>query len=316
MDIQARVFTSVLVLVGLILLAMGLRRLGLVKEAQGPLFATLVTHVTLPALIFVSLARSILHWEYAVLALVMLGAEVASLALAWLAGRRLALAPPQLGAVMLVAGFGSSSLLGYALITEVYGADSQAIAEAVIISELGVGPALFTLGTMIALYYGSNAKDAGARMVEALKFFRSPIFVAVVLGLFWSVLRLPTNGSYLGPLFQAIGVLGSANTFVVAMTVGLLLHFEGIRSLVGLAALVITIKLILKPFIVWLPAVGLSMSDTQIQILVLEAAMPSALLTVVLASSYGCDAKLASKLVFATSLASSVTLMAMFSLLG
>jgi len=111
-------------------------------------------------------------------------------------------------------------------------------------------------------------------------------------------------------------VLGSANTFVVAMTVGLLLHFEGIRSLVGLAALVITIKLILKPFIVWLPAVGLSMSDTQIQILVLEAAMPSALLTVVLASSYGCDAKLASKLVFATSLASSVTLMAMFSLLG
>jgi len=182
MHIQTRVFTSVLVLVGLIVLAMGLRRLGLVKEAHGPLFATLVTHVTLPALIFVSLARSILHWEYAVLALVMLAAEVASLALAWLAGRRLALAPPQLGAVMLVAGFGSSSLLGYALITEVYGADSQAIAEAVIISELGVGPALFTLGTMIALYYGSNARDADARMVEALKFFRSPIFVAVVLG--------------------------------------------------------------------------------------------------------------------------------------
>jgi len=35
---------------------------------------------------------------------------------------------------------------------------------------------------------------------------------------FWSVLRLPTNGSYLGPLFQAIGLLGSANTFVVAMS--------------------------------------------------------------------------------------------------
>jgi predicted permease len=57
------------------------------------------------------------------------------------------------------------------------------------------------------------------------------------------------------------------------------------------------------------------MTATQTQILVLEAAMPSALLTVVLASSYGCDAKLASKLVFATSLASAVTVVSMFRVL-
>lgn len=103
---------------------------------------------------------------------------------------------------------------------------------------------------------------------------------------------------------------------MVALTVGVLLHFQGIRSLIGVVLLVVTIKLILKPVMVWLPAVGLGMGETQIQILVLEAAMPSALLTVVLASSYGCDAKLASKLVFATSLVSCVTVVTMFRLLG
>ncbi len=315
MDIQTRVITSIVVLVGLICLAMVLRHIGLVKEQQGPLFSKLVTHVTLPALIFVSLAKSVLHWEYALLALVMLVAEIVCLVLAWLAGRRMGLASPQLGAVVLTAGFGSSSLLGYALISQVYGGDMQAIAEAVVISELGVGPALFILGTMIALYFGSGHEQAGGRLTEALKFFRSPIFLSVVSGLIWSILKLPTAGPYIDVPFQALGLLGSANTFLVALTVGVLLHFQGVKSLLGLVALVCTIKLILKPVMVWLPSLALEMSAVQVEVLVLEAAMPSALLTVVLASSYGCDARLASKLVFATSLASAVTVVSMFRLL-
>ncbi len=316
MDIQTRVVSSILILVGLIWLAMLLRRMGMVKEEQGPLFSTLVTHVTLPTLIFVSLARSVLHWEFAVLALLMLAAEIASLCLAWLGGRALRLAAPQLGSVILVAGFGSSSLLGYALISQVYGTNNQAIAEAVIISELGVGPALFTLGTMIALYFGSAATDSGGRLREALKFFRSPIFLSVVAGLLWSTLQLPTDTGLVKPLFQGLAVVGSANTLLVVLTVGVLLHFQGLRSLLGVALLVVAVKLLLKPIMVWLPATAMGIGDTQVQILVLEAAMPSALLTVVLAGSYGCDARLASKLVFATSLVSCVSVAAMFRLLG
>ncbi len=315
-DIQGRVVASITILVILICLVMVLRRIGLVKEEQGPLFSRLVTHVTLPSLIFVSLAKSILHWEYALLALVMLAAEISCLTLAWLVGRRMRLGPAQLGTVILVAGFGSSSLLGYALISQVYGADVQAIAEAVIISELGVGPALFTLGTMIAIYFGSGRKNVSGRLAEALGFFYSPIFLSVLAGLIWSILKIPTDSFLIAVLFQVLGLLGSANTFLVAMAVGVLLRFEGLRSLLPLATVVCVIKLILKPVIVWLPSLGLDLSVTQTQILVLEAAMPSALLTVVLAATYGCDAKLASKLVFATSVAAAVTVVTMFQLLG
>ncbi|MGD2021518.1 MAG: hypothetical protein PVJ47_10710 [Thiohalocapsa sp.] len=55
MDIQTRVLTSILVLLALILLVVGLRRIGLIKEAHGPVFATLVTRVTLPALTVVTM---------------------------------------------------------------------------------------------------------------------------------------------------------------------------------------------------------------------------------------------------------------------
>jgi predicted permease len=44
--------------------------------------------------------------------------------------------------------------------------------------------------------------------------------------------------------------------------------------------------------------------------------MPSALLSVVLAGRYGCDAQLASKLVFATTVASLTTVLIMTQLLG
>ncbi len=230
MDIQLRVVSSILVLVGLITLVMVLRRFGVVNEEQGHLFSTPVTRVTLPAWIFVSLARSVLHWEYAILALVMLLAELASLVLAWLAGRQLRLAAPQQGALLLTAGFGSSALLGYALISQVYADNVHAIAEAVVISELGVGPALFTLGTMIALYYGSEDHAIQGRMVEALRFFRSLIFLSVVAGLLWSTLGLPTDVAYVRILFQALDVPGSANTFLVALTVGVLLHFQGLKA--------------------------------------------------------------------------------------
>ncbi|KAA6183854.1 hypothetical protein F2Q65_14455 [Thiohalocapsa marina] len=322
---QTQVVSSIVLLVALILLVTGLRRIGLIEVRHGQLFGALVTRVTLPALIFGSLAKSAPCWGFELLALVILLAELVCLAVAWLGGRLLRLSAPALGAVLLAAAFGSSSMLGYALIGAVYGNNREAIAEAVVISELGVGPALFTLGTMIALYHGRAEGSVHSRLLEALKFFRSPIFVAVVLGLSWSLLRLPTSGPLMGLLFQGVGVLGSANTFLVTLTVGALLHFEGIRSVFGLTVLVATIKLLLQPGVAWLAAIGLGatgigaielgLADAQAQILILEAAMPSALLAVVLANTYGCDGHLASKLVLATTVASIVTLPLMVQLL-
>ena len=315
MDIHTRVLASISVLVGIICLAMFLRHRGLFKEEHGPIFARLVMQVTLPALIFSSLARTTLNWDLAFLALVMFAAETTCIVLAWFGARALRLAPAQQGVVMLVAGFGSSSLLGYAVITQIFPHRIQALTEAVVISELGVGPALFTIGVMLAIYYGSAEVDLRGRLKAASKFFISPIFFSVVAGLIWSTLRIPTDSLVIRTILDGFQVVGSANTFMVALTVGVLLHFVGLRAVASMVAVVGLIKLILKPIMVWLPTLGMSIPAWQAQVLILEGAMPSAMLTVVLAQTYGCDAKLASKLVFATTVASSVTMLIMFRLL-
>ena len=310
-----QVIISIVILVGLICFAVLLRRLGILKEDQGPFFGNLVTKVTLPALIFVTLVKTHVLFSEVVLAVIMIGAELISLALAWLAARSLRLDKPQTGAVLLTAGFGSSSLLGYPLISHLYPGNPGAVTEAVVISELGVGPLLFTLGAFIAIYYGSAHVSARDRLRSAMRFFYSPIFISVVLGVAASCLDIPWRNPDIKPFIDALDYLAHANTFMVVLTVGLLLHFGGLTKIASLVVLVGGLKLIIKPVLVWLPVLGMDLALWQTQVLILEAAMPSAMLSVALSASYGCDAKLASKLVFATSAACSLTLMIMFSML-
>lgn len=316
MDIHLRVLASIAVLLGLICLVVLLRRLGVVKAEQGKLFANLVMDVTLPALIFTSLARQPLEWREGLLALVMFGAEMLCLALAWLLGRILRLSHPQMGAFMLTAGFGSSALLGFALISQVFPGDAAALGEAVVISEVGVGPAMFTIGVMVAIYFGSAQVSAQERLRTALRYFYSPIFFAIVAGLVCANLSLPWQRPLLAELMRGLDILAQANTFMVALTVGAALEFQGFRSALTLATIVCAIKLLLKPVLVWLPTLAMTLPAWQTQVLVLEGAMPSALLTVALSARYGCDATLASRLVFATSAVGAGTILVMFGLLG
>jgi len=292
--------TSILILGMIILLVVGLRKRGLLKEENGVLFSKLVTQVTLPALIFDALARSSFEWQYLLLFLSMFIAELCLLALAWIVGKSMKLSAEKMGSFLLVSAFGSSALLGYALIIELFPHNVAALAEGAFVSELGVGLPLFTIGVMIMMYYGQKGQRSTLSYHEALLFFRSPIFIAIVLGLLWSFSPLGAKGVLITPFFEATHLIAKANTFLVALTVGVLLHFTTLRRIIGIALAAIVIKLLLSPLLIYLPASMLPLETWQMQVLLLEASMPSAMLSVVLAKQYGCDAELAAQLVFIT----------------
>ncbi len=315
MHIITRLITSVIVLLALICFAAFLRHKGFLKDEHGGVFAKLVTHCTLPALIFISLAKTTIQWSEAWLALIMLVTEILALTLGWLAAKALKMDRASTGAMVLVSGFGSSSLLGYALISQVFPGNTAAMTEAVMVSEIGVGPALFTLGTMIAIYYGKEEASPEGRVKAALAFFKSPIFISVVAGLGWATFRLPTDGPVMSTLIQTLTVAGAANTLMVTLLVGVMLKFQGIGAIAVAGVAVALNKLILKPVMIWLPTLAMGLPGWETQVLVLEAAMPSALLTVALCRSYGCNAGLASRMVFLTTALSAVTIPIMFSLL-
>jgi len=316
MDIYMHTLTSILVLAAIILMIVILRHRGMLKQEDGLLFSKLVTQITLPAIIFYALAHSVLEWKYLLLFLMMIASAIVVLTLAWFIGKALKLTRPKMGTFLLVSGFGSSSLLGYALVAELFPDNTNALAEAAFISELGVGLPLFTIGVMIAMYYGDQEENNSHLVGSALSFFRSPIFISIVAGTAWSLLKLPLEGVLIGSFFDAVHIIGKANTFMVTLTVGVLLQFSALRSILWIALAAIMLKLILGPLLVYIPASTIHLETWQLQVLILEAAMPSAMLSVVLANKYGCDARLAAQLVFITLIVSIFTAPAMLNQFG
>ena len=307
--------TAVAVLLALFFLALLLKRLGMIEEAHGKVISRLVTHVTLPAIVLVSLSHSHILWNEFDLALIMLGAGLVCLALGWLIALLLRLDRPQTGAVILASGFANASMLGFAVVAQIFPGDSTELAEAVMLSGIGSQPAIFLLGTLIAIHYGVPEISAAGRFRASLRYFHSPIFIAFVTGLALSIFAGSVSNLVYDKLIDALKVVGQANTFLVTLTVGLLLQLRFRGKIVLVAALVVATKLLVMPLLAWLPGRALGPEAWQLEVLVLEAGMPSALLSVALCSSYGCDDGLAATLVLATTAMSVLTLPALFVLL-
>ncbi len=301
--------SSISVLVFLISFIALLRHFDVLKKEDGALFSKIVMNITLPAVVFSVLSHSkALEWEYLLIALYILLSEIVILFIAWFIGKRMNMNNAKLGTLMIVSAFGSSALLGYVLIGQMFPADGRAMSEAVIVSEFGVGVGLFTIGTMVAVYFGAHTSQKQTPIQSLVIFSKSPLFLTIIAGLSYSALHLPLDIPVIKEIFDAIELMGKANTFFVALTVGVLLEFKGIRSILPFVIVVIVLKLLIAPLLVWMPVSLMEMSRVQLEVVILEAAMPSAMLSVVLASKYGCDAQLASKLVFITTIFSIITI--------
>ncbi|MCF8228916.1 MAG: AEC family transporter [Bacteroidales bacterium] len=313
---EQRAITSISILILVIFLGYFLRKFKTLKEDHAKLFANLILKITLPALIFSALSQSNLSSENIMLAVVMIASQGACALIAYGAGSLLKLSGPKKGGLILASTFPSSAFLGYAIVREIYQNNPGAIADAVIISELGVALPLFTFGIFIAMHFGNTNKSGSEIRREILHFLYSPIFISIVLGILFSWVRIPQKNTFISGFYETLHLISSANSFLVAMCIGVMLKFRGITKYALILLIAIVIKLIMQPLFSYGQALLLDFNETWQRISVLEAAMPTAAMTAVFAKKYGDDADLTSVLVFATFLSSCLTMFMMLILLG
>lgn len=308
---------SILVIVCIYALALLLRRKGILAEEHSLALACIVTDLCLPAMIFTSLAKHPIRLNQMDPALVMLGLELLCIALAWLVSVLLKFNKAQQGAMVFCSAFGSSTFLGYSVIMQVFPNTPEALSEAVLISEVGVGYPIFILGPILGAYFGSKEVDAKRQWKASLSFFKSPVFFALLVGLLWGHLQLPGQENvFLAPLFQLCNVLASALTPLAILSVGLMFRLPHLRKIAVSLTVVVLLKLILKPLLAGSLAMLFGFPELWRAVLVLLSAMPPAVLGVVFLRRYGGDASLASTLLLTASLVSSVTLVVVFWMIG
>lgn len=315
MNYDLQVFQTVLAFAAVVLLCVLLKKLAIVKEEHGPLFANLLTEAALPAVIFSQLVTHPLAGSQILLVLAMVGAVIICLALTWAAGTLLKLDRPKIGALMMTAAFGSSTLIGYPLIQFAFPHNPEALTDAILISELGVGLPIFTLCVAVAMHFG-ECHGSGSDCRQAfLHYFRSPIFVAVAAGLLLSPVHLNPNLPFLAPFFEAFRMIGGAITILACLVLAINLNFRALRGLLPLLLLVVVVKMLFQPLLSNWQALFYHLSLEQRQVLVLESAMPSAILASVFATRYRCAAQLTSNLIFLSIIINLLTLPLVFAVL-
>jgi predicted permease len=317
MDAFPHLVKAVTVIVILYVLAIIMRRRGVLIEDHSLVLARIVTDLFLPAIVFVTLAGQSIQLNQLAPAGVMLALELSMIALAWAVSSLLGFGKAQQGAIVFCSAFGSSTFLGYSIIAEMYPNKPQAMTEAVLISEIGVGYTIFILGPILAAHFGTGGSGARSLLSSSLKFFRSPVFFALLLGILWGVLRLPgEENAFLSPIFRVCHVLAAALTPVAILAVGLMFKVPSVRSILVPLVIVVLIKLLLKPLAAGAAASFLGFPELWRDVLVLLAAMPPAVLGPIFLRRYGGDASLASALLLAATLISCLTLLLVFSFFG
>lgn len=321
MDLFIRLAQSVASLVIVYVLALYLKKRGVLRDEHSLTLASIVTDLCLPAVVFVNLASFSLRVDHLAPALCMLTAELCCIALAWGLCAMLRMSRATTGAVVFCSAFGSSTFLGYAIVMELYPNIPSAMTEAVLISEIGVGYPIFILGPLLAAHFGvdsSNTEKGKAGTIkDSLAFFRSPVFFALLIGLVWKPLGLPgENSTYMAPLFQVCHILSQALTPLAILSVGLMFRVPQIRTVLVALGIVVGIKLLLKPVALGYFADFFSFPKLWRDVLVLLGAMPPAVLGAVFLRRYGGDASLASTLLLCGTILSCLSILGVFVLVG
>jgi predicted permease len=286
-----------------------LKRKGVFNNSHQPVFNRLVTELALPVIIFSTLSISSIHASQILSAVIMLVSIIICCFLAYVICRAMRLSYRVTGSMVMLAGFGSTSTLAYPLIKQTFAGNSEAMALGLMIGEFGVCIPFFTIGVIIAAYFGGRADMKKPDIMPVIKdFFSSNIFIACILGIIVS--QIPAASAFMKTQFWTnfFGYFNNALEILVAISIGLMLKPIKVRDILPLLIIIVLLKLFIQPFLVKGGAGAAGLTALPVEILVIEAAMPSGAVAAVIADRYGCDGPLASTIVIATYLVSLLTI--------
>jgi predicted permease len=286
-----------------------LKRRGIFTTNHLPTFGRLITELVLPITIFSTMAVSRIEFPFMYAAGIYLGVSLLVCGVAYLVCRFFHFTKAVTGSLVILSGFGSTSTIAYPLISQTYGATSEAMARALIIGEFGSVIPFFTIGVLIVAYFGQKTEDHRSVLFKNLKsFLKTPIFLSLIAGLAVSFIP-PLSSLMASDFFSAFfAYFNNGFELLVAITIGLMLRPVKINEILLYLAIAVPLALIVMPLSVYGLATLFQVPAMTREILVIEAAVPSGAIAAVMADRYGCDGPLASTIVVVAFLFSLITL--------
>lgn len=288
---------TIIPIILMIILGYALKRIDVLKAEDAMALNKIVINIAMPSLIFLAMYKvdmSILPL-IAPIPLICLSVGAICGLLAYLFSKLKNYPEKTRWSVVSTSALFNSGFLGYPIVLGVFGGDGFVRA---VFYDMGSTILFIMFGVLFSVIFAGRYLEILKRAVSF------PPLWAIILGLLLNFLHV-NIGLISSNTFT---YLGGATIPLIMISLGLSLDFKGIKENINTALSVSAIKLFIAPLIAFIIVTILGIGGLEKQVTVIEAGMPSAMLSLVLAITYDLDIKIAAACIFLSTILSMATL--------
>ncbi|GAQ93850.1 hypothetical protein TAGGR_114 [Thermodesulfovibrio aggregans] len=203
--------------------------------------------------------------------------------------------PEVTGSLIMCSAFGNVLYIGLPLLTKLYG--TEGMSYAFTYDFLASTPLTWTVAVAVCMKYGKaksfKLKDSIVTIIKI------PPIWGLITGI---ILR---ESGFILP-FEIINVLNLVSVYVTSLM--LVIVGVSVKAVtperLSIVMPAIVVKILISPFLAFVFGSLLGLSGIPLNVCIIEAAMPSMLLSMIFASAFGVDMRTAIEMIFLTTLAS------------
>ena len=288
---------TILSIVLMIGLGYFLKRIDFLSSKDIDPFNKIVMYILLPCMIFHALYNADLAMilKLGILPFVILFSSLITGIVSYLILKQFKLDDKKLWSVLVTVMIANTAFMCYTVTLGIYGQDGFLRA---IFCDIATLITFLALSFVLTLKFGGTAKKS----VKKIALF--PPLWAVILGILLNILNIPIGSV----LENTINYLGQGAIPLIMIALGLSIDLGAISRSKSMIAFTSVMKLAFFPLVAFIFASQIGLINLEHTISVVEAAMPSGMMSLLLAISYKLDYELTSDCILINTVISLITL--------
>jgi len=285
---------SIILMIGI---GYALKRIDFLSEKDINPLNKIVMNILLPCMIFSALYSSDLSLipKLGILPFVILISSFVTGLVSFLILKKLGYDDKKLWSVLVTVMIANTAFMGYPVNLGIFGHEGFLRA---IFCDIATMCIFLILSFVLVIKFGGTVKKA----VRKIALF--PPLWAIVFGLGLNILNVP-----IGPVLNnTVNYLGNGAIPLIMISLGLSIDLTGLSRSKSMVAFTSIMKLLFFLAIAFIVVLFLGLSDLQYTVAIVEAAMPSGMLSLVLAITYNLDYQLTSDCILINTVISLITL--------
>ena len=288
---------TILSIILMIALGYFLKRIDFLSVNDVSTLNNIVIYILLPCMIFSALYSADLSLisKLGILPFVILASSFITGFVSYFILKRFNLSDKQFWSVLVTVMIANTAFMGYPVNLGIYGQEGFLRA---IFCDIATMFIFLFLSFTLVLKFGGSVKSA----VKKIALF--PNLWAIIFGFFLNLVNVP-----IGPVLDnTINYLGNGAIPLIMLSLGISIDLAGIKRSRSMIIFTSIMKLLFFPFIAFLIVSFLGLVDLQYNVSIVEAAMPSGMLSLILAITYKLDFELSSDCILINTAISLVSL--------